>query len=140
MKRFLLYTLVDITETKIYRHQETEPLAKNQQQNFLTLLQTIGLRVNPTYTQSPAVEKTNLDRWHFGSEYKGRHSIWAFEFSIEYEGGLTDEQGNEAGLLIKDLHFVPIINNLTETINIRLPVFDTGSSDYRNTLIYPQAG
>ena len=139
MKRFLVHTLIDITETKIYRHQESIPLAKSQQQNFLTLLQTIGLRVNPSYTRSPQAEESNLKNWTFGSEYKGTHNIWTFEFSIEYEGGLTDEQGDEAGLLIRDLHFVPIITGLTETINIRLPVFDTTSSDYRNTLIYPQA-
>lgn len=139
MKRFLVHTLVDITETKIYRHQDTEPLAKSQQQNFITILQTIGLRVNPSYSLSPTVEETDLDQWHFGSAYSGQHRVWTFEFSIEYEGGFTDDMGNEAGLLVKDLHFVPIINNLTETINIRLPVFDTVSSDYRNTVIYPQA-
>lgn len=138
MKRFLLHTLVDITETKIYRHQETEPMAKSQQQNFITMLQTIGLRVNPAYTHSPTIEEVNLKDWSFGSEYKGFQKIWSFEFNIEYEGGLTDETGNEAGLLIRDLHFVPVITGLEETINIRLPVFDTTTSDYRNTLIYPQ--
>lgn len=139
MKRFLLHTLVDITETKIYRHQETEPMAKSQQQNFIIMLQTIGLRVNPMYSRSPDIEEADLKDYVFGSAYTGRHRIWSFEFNIEYEGGLTDDTGNEAGLLIKDLHFVPVIVDLTETINIRLPVFDTTSSDYRNTLIYPQA-
>lgn len=140
MKRFLVHTLVDITETKVYRHQDTNPLAKSQQQNFATLMQTIGLRVNPSYTSSPAYEETDLRQWHFGSNYKGTHKVWSFEFSIEYADGFKDETGNEAGLLIRDLHFVPVIADLTETINIRLPVFDTTSTDYRNTIIYPQAG
>ena len=140
MKRFLVQTLVDITETKVYRHQDTNPMAKSQQQNFLTLLQTIGLRVNPAYTQSPICEEIDLADYNFGSAYTGAHNLWSFEFTIEYADGFTDELGNEAGLLIKDLNFVPVITDLTETINIRLPVFDTGSSDYRNTLIYPQAG
>jgi hypothetical protein len=140
MKRFIVHTLVDITETRVYRHQDTNPLAKSQQQNFLTLLQTIGLRVNPAYTQSPICEETSLKQHSFGSDYTGNHNLWTFEFTIEYEDGFTDEQGNEAGLLIRDLHFVPIITDLEETINIRLPVFDTTSTDYRNTLIYPQAG
>jgi len=140
MKRFLVHTLIDITETKVYRHQDTNPMAKSQQQNFLTLLQTIGLRVNPAYTQSPVCEETDLTQWNFGSAYTNVQNVWTFEFSIEYADGFTDETGNEAGLLIKDLHFVPVISELTETINIRLPVFDTTSSDYRNTIIYPQAG
>jgi hypothetical protein len=139
MKRFIMHTLVDITETKIYRHQDADPMAKNQQQNFITLLQTIGLRVNPSYTNSPTTEEVDLRSWSFGSKYIGRHRMWTFEFTIEYEDGFTDDQGNEAGLLIRDLHFVPIITDLEETINIRLPVFDTSSTDYRNTLIYPQS-
>lgn len=140
MKRFLVHTLVDITETKVYRHQDTNPMAKSQQQNFLTLLQTIGLRVNPAYTHSPVCEETDVSQYSFGSAYTGSHNVWTFEFSIEYADGFTDELGDEAGLLIKDLHFVPVIAELAETINIRLPVFDTVSSDYRNTIIYPQAG
>lgn len=138
MKRFFIHTLVDITETKVYRHQESEPLAKSQQQNFNTLMQTIGLRVNPSYDKRPTIKEENLENWNFGVEYKGKHRIWNFEFAIEYEQGLTDEQGNEAGLLIRDLHFVPIISELNETINIKLPVFDTESVEYRNILIYVQ--
>ena len=46
-------TLVDITETGARRGED--PLAYRQQQNFLTVLQTIGLRTNIEYSSGPKV-------------------------------------------------------------------------------------
>ena len=43
--RFIIHTLVDITETGSRRGED--PKQYRQQQNFLTVMQTIGLRVNP---------------------------------------------------------------------------------------------
>ena len=53
--RFTIHTLVDITETHARRGDD--PKQHRQQQNFLTVLQTIGLRVNPTYLEAPEVIK-----------------------------------------------------------------------------------
>ena len=138
MKSFTILTLIDITETKQYRKEPGKDLERQQQQNFAVLLQTIGLRVNPIYDSSPMSEEINLKNQNFGSFYSGSHRVWKFHFNIEFEGGFTDKLGNEAGLLINDLHFVPITSNLNETIELPLPVFDTQSTDYLNTLIYPK--
>ena len=135
MQRFIIQTLIDITETKQFRHQPGQEIAKNQQQNFAVLLQTIGLRANPIFTRGPQVEEEALENFHFGSAYKGLHNVWTFVFDIEYEGAFSD-QYSDMGLLTRDLHFVPIITGLTETIDTKLAVFDTSSSEYRNTVVY----
>ena len=135
MQRFTINTLIDITETKQFRHQPGFELAKNQQQNFAVLLQTIGLRANPIFSKGPTVEDVDLKDHFFGSAYKGQHRMWTFVFDIEYEGAFTDEQ-SDCGLLRSDLHFVPVITGLEETINTKLAVFDTSSGEYRNTSIY----
>jgi hypothetical protein len=139
MQRFTVHTLIDITETKMFKHQNGSDMAKNQQQNFITLLQTIGLRVNPSFTRSPVCEEQDLKAWHFGSEYKGNHNVWTFDFEIEYDGAFADQFDNQTGLLVQDLHFVPVISQLTETVTLKLAVFDTTSSDYCNTVVYTGA-
>ena len=139
MQRFTIHTLVDVTETKMFKHQNGSDLSKNQQQNFITMLQTIGLRVNPSFVRGPVSEEVDLKDWHFGSEYKGVQRVWTFDFEIEYDGAFADQFDNETGLLVQDLHFVPVIDKLTETIELKLSVFDTSSSDYCNTVVYTGA-
>ena len=41
------YTLVDITETKMIRDLDGKELERNQQRNWETVLQCIGLRAQP---------------------------------------------------------------------------------------------
>ncbi len=135
MQRFTIQTLIDVTETKQHRHQPGEEFAKHQQQNFLTLLQTIGLRANPIFTRGPQVKEDDLEPYFFGSAYKGKHKIWSFTFDIEYEGAFSNGY-NDHALLTSDLHFVPVIHDLTETIPLKLAVFDTSNSEFRNTVVY----
>jgi len=136
MQRFSILTLLDITETKQHRKETGRELEWQQQQNFQMLLQVIGLRVNPLYRSGPIVDEVNLKEYHFGSEYKGRQQVWTFNFEIEYDGGFTDSLGREEGLLVSDLHFVPMIAGLTETVELVIPMFDTQAGQYRNTLVY----
>jgi len=131
MQSFTIHTLIDVTETRVFKHQLGSELAK-----FMTLLQTIGLRANPAFSQGPNVEELNLKDLFFGSAYRGHHRVWTFKFDIEYDGAFVDAAGNEVGLLSSDLHYIPVITDLTETIDFRLAVFDTSSSDFRNTVVY----
>lgn len=135
MEKVTVVTLVDITETKQFRSEIGRDLARHQQQNFLTLLQTIGMRVNPTYDRPPRSEIIDLSEPRFGSELTGKQKIWIFEFYFDYEGGLTNEAGNRCGLLVEDLHLVPVIDKLSESIALEIPMFDTKTDQYRNTEI-----
>lgn len=136
MKTFKVYTLVDITETRQYRKDSAQERSWQQQQNFSMMLQTIGMRANPLQIRSPRTEEVDLKEFNFGTDFSGVHTIWSFEFDIEYEGAFTDQTGDETGLLLDDLHFVPVIVGLDETVEFRLPVFDTRSTENRNTLVY----
>jgi hypothetical protein len=136
MQRFQIQTLLDITETKQLRKEPDKEHQWQQQQNFTMLLQTIGLRVNPIYIGSPEVEIVDLNGYSFGEMFKGSHRVWTFEFAIEYDGGFTDELGRPEGLLVDDLHFVPMILGLEETVTIPIPIFNSRDTESKNILVY----
>lgn len=113
--KFKLYTLVDITETRARRGED--PKLMRQQQNFLTVLQTIGLRVNPTYIKAPKVEKIVPNEVGLDNSYKTKQKVWNFTFDIEYEDALSVE------MLTNDFNLVPVITNLDETAKFKNNVF-----------------
>jgi len=109
--RFRLQTLVDITNTKAHR-QGDDKFAYKQEANFQTLIQTLGLRVNVYFDNSPTFEEISLGKIGFSDKYKGKQMVWTFDFYIEYEGGLTVD------MLTSDFDLIPIITGLNETINL----------------------
>jgi hypothetical protein len=123
--RFEFYTLIDITETRA-RFSKTDPVW-HQQQNYLTFVQTLGLRVNTIIdkVESKMIDITDLG---FGSKYKGSQQVWTGLFYIEYEHGLSEE------ILVNDFNLVPVINNLQETITLKDCVFDTKNKQSKNTI------
>jgi hypothetical protein len=135
MKRYTVVTLVDITETRQYRKEDNNNISHKQQQNFVTLLQSVGMRVNPLYETSPKQELIDIASYNFGTEFRGKHNVWSWTFAIEYADGFTDSKGNETGLLIDDLNFVPIITGLTETATFAKPMFDSKSSQHCNIIV-----
>lgn len=135
MQEFTVHTLIDITESRKLRKEAGFEIEYQQQQNFIMMLQTIGMRANPHYTTGPKFKTVDVESLGFGSEYTGSHTVWTFNFYIEFDSGFTDSQGNRTGLLVEDLNFVPVICNLKETINPKLCVFDTKSSQHRNTVV-----
>ena len=105
--RFIIHTLVDITETGSRRGED--PKQYRQQQNFLTVMQTIGLRVNPTYVKAPEVVKEVPSKLGLGTSYKTKQSVWKYVFDMEYDGALDIET------LVNDFDLIPIITGLDET-------------------------
>jgi len=138
MKEFVVRTLVDITETKQYRKEQGRELDYQQQQNLAMLIQTISMRANPMNISKPVSEQT--DKYPFGFKHRGTQRVWTFRFYIEYEGAYTDPTGNETGLLIRDLNFIPIVSGLTETANFARSMFDTESISDCNTIISVVSG
>lgn len=124
--RFRLYTLVDITETGARRGDD--PKAARQQQNFLTVLQTIGLRVNPTYTRSPQILEDTPSRLGLGKNYKNKQRVWQFDFEIEFEGAL------DLDILNTDFNLIPVIDGLDETAKFDNSVFITQNPQKSNII------
>jgi hypothetical protein len=115
---------VDITETGMRRGED--PTQYRQQQNFLTVMQTIGLRVNPTYITSPEIVKDIPSKYSLGTKYKNKQNIWQYEFDIEYTDAL------DINTLKNDFDLIPIITGLDETVSFENDVFITKNPSINN--------
>jgi hypothetical protein len=128
-------TLVDITRTGVTRPLQGTQLEIDQHRNFTTLLQCVELRSIVSFESPPTMEKIDIKGQGFGSNYKGKQQVWTFNFTPDRQGVYTDGEQNSVGLLVNDLHAVPVIKNLTETINIGTAIFDLKDGKTSNTLI-----
>ena len=117
------YTLVDITSTGVTRYRADQEHQRNQQRNWETVLQTLGLRTQPLLIKGPIVTESNLaDGWDFGEYFQGRHKIWVWTFAVEHADiFLTDN--DPLGGLRKDFEQVPFVQGLDETARFMLPIF-----------------
>lgn len=134
MQKFTIHTVVDITETKVYRNNPNLlQQARQQQQNFDTFMQILGLRANIYYDKSPIrIENTDVSQYDLGTSIiTQKQTIWQFEFSVEYDGAFAQEEDQTAGL-INDFDLVPIITALDETARINNNVFLTTDKKYKN--------
>lgn len=135
MQRIKIETLIDVTCSKAKRPGQGDSTEVNQYRNYTTLLQAIGLRANVTFDQEPVCTVKKLNGRKFGSEYDGKeHAVWSFEFTPDRDD-VYDEDKDDLALLKEDLHNIPVIKNLTETINTDKSVFDLKSAKYRNTFV-----
>jgi len=124
MDTFRITTLIDITETGARRADD--PFGYRQQQNFLTVLQTIGLRTNMEYHTSPKVVTGTTKQKQLGSAYEGTQTFWQFDFDIVAEGSLNVD------MLNTDFNLIPIIVDLAETSKFKNNVFSTQNSKISN--------
>ena len=116
----LAFTLVDITQTGIV--SSTNSKERNQQRNWETVIQVIGLRSQPTLLSAPIVEELDLSYFRFGTEYMGTNRVWSFKFGTEQDGVYSDGV-TPFGLLELDFVKVPIIVGLDETAAMNLSTF-----------------
>ena len=117
------YTLVDITATGVTRFRPEQEFERNQQRNWETVLQAIGLRTQPLMIQGPVTTESNVnDGWQFGEYYQGEHKIWAWTFAVEHTDVFLMED-DPLGALVKDFEQIPIIQGLNETARFMLPIF-----------------
>ena len=114
--KFKLTTIIDITQT-LARRGDNKKLV-NQQANYNTMIQTIGLRVNIN-PNSCKVEVANIKGLGFGDTFKGKQRYWEFTFDVEAEDALTLD------MLATDFDLVPVITNLDETTLFGTKVFRT---------------
>ena len=135
MSKILIETLIDVTCSTAKRPGQGDELAVNQYRNYATLLQAIGLRTNILFDQEPTSVKERLSGHKFGSAFSGKsHQIWTFEFTTDRSDVYYDQE-DPLHLLKEDLHNVPVVKNLQESINIVNAVFDLKSDKYKNTSV-----
>lgn len=129
-----IQTLVDISDTKSVRPNQGSQLEQGQYKNFITLKQCLELRSNIFYETSAHLETRDIKDLGFGTKYKGKQKVWTFRFSPE-RSGAYELDGDQIGCLLHDLHEVPVIKNLSETINIEKAVFDVVDTAHKNIII-----
>jgi len=119
---FIGYSLVDITATGVIRSSDSEDIARNQQRNWETVLQCIGLRTQPLHIKLPQKFEDKVELYNFGEFYSGVQTIWQWSWAIEAEG-VYDLPGKTLGALNTDFEQVPVITGLNETARFILPIF-----------------
>lgn len=127
--RFRIKTLVDVTETNARKGQDI--LEFNQQANFNTFYNTIGLRTNPTdFKVVSSIE--DLKGLGFGANYKGKHRVWTVEFYVEAA------ESTSVNFMTDDFDLVPIITGLKETADLDKGLFITHSNHGRTNIVFEQ--
>ena len=138
MSTIEIRTLIDITRTNVSRANQGSSLELDQHRNFTTLIQCAEIRSIVMFDFNPTVEKVDVKGMGFGSAYKGKQNVWTFTFDPDRQD--VYGSGNDLAFLIDDLHQVPVIKNLTETVNIDKAVFDCKDNQYKNILIKAISG
>lgn len=116
------YSLVDITATGVIRSTGQYNLERDQQRNWETVLQCIGLRTQPQHIQGPVTVNEKLEEFRFGEFYSGTQRVWMWTWAVE-ASGIYDLNNESLAGLYKDFEQVPIITGLSESARFMLPIF-----------------
>jgi hypothetical protein len=118
---YKLYTLVDITHTGQYRPEPNKESARFKEQNYNTIIQTLGLRSNIEIIKQPDVIEVRGRLVGFDTDNLIR--VWRFDWRTEQDLYSTDD--DPVGFLKQDFHLVPYINGLDELMEQKYSVFTT---------------
>jgi len=140
MQTIEIKTLIDITETRVIRPNQGTPQQLDQQRNFTTLRQCLELRSIIEYDYPPSHETVDIKDMGFGKNFKGKHTVWTFRFRPDRAYAYGNDTDTAAGQLVEDLHEVPVIKNLTETVNIDKAIFDCQDINNKNIIIKASLG
>jgi hypothetical protein len=119
---YKLYTLVDITHTGQHRTEPGKEALRWKEQNFQTVLQTLGIRANIVYDTAPGVSEVRGSLVGFDTDKIIR--VWRFDFSTERDS-VYDIGDDPIALLREDFMLVPYISGLDEDMTQTYAVFNT---------------
>ncbi len=119
---YKLYTLVDITHTGQHRPEPGKEVLRNKEQNFNTVLQTLGIRSNIWYAHGPILMEVRGSLVGFKTEEIIR--VWRFDWRTEREN-LYLKDDDPVGFLKDDFHLIPYISGLSEAMEQKYAVFNT---------------
>jgi len=118
---YKLYTLVDITHTGQTRSEPGKEHLRWKEQNFQTVLQTLGIRANVTFDLPPAMTQVKGRLVGFDTDEIIR--VWRFDFSTDRDS-LYEQNNNPVGALLEDFVLVPYISGLDEAMEQKYAVFN----------------
>lgn len=130
--QYKLYTLVDITHTGQYRHETGKEILRWKEQNFNTILQTLGIRANLSFISNPLM--TEVKGSLVGFDTKEIIRVWRFDFETERDD-MYDDGSDPVGFLKEDFELVPYIEGLDELLQQNYAVFVTEGKN-KNIVFY----
>lgn len=119
---YKLYTTVDITNTGQYRAEPGKESLRWKEQNFQTVLQTLGIRSNISYSYRPELIQIKGSLVGFNTDEL--INVWRFDFRTEHDN-LFSSGDNPVGYLIEDFDLVPYISGLDESMDQNFDIFVT---------------
>ena len=119
---YKLYTLVDITHTGQYRAEPGKEAARWKEQNFSTIIQTLGIRSNIFYNMNPTLIEVKGKVVGFDTNDIIR--VWRFDFETERDF-VYEKDGDPIGFLKDDFNLIPYISGLDELMEQKYAVFVT---------------
>ncbi len=146
MYEFRVHTLIDITENgslhkpfpfktpsgEVIHNKQTLSIARNQNNNFNTMIQLLQMRGNITWEFPPTKIHDTIGNSSFGTVYEGKQNSWHFQFFTE-QLDLYGDKAEPTTQLINDFNLVPIINFCKETATFPTSTFITQDSRTINT-------
>lgn len=117
MQYFRILTLVDITRTNVFK-DSIDPFAKQQQDNFQTLHQTLEMR-GIVFTESDP-KMVMMDWTKYG--YGRKEATWVWEISTERDDLYLIENDPVGGMIL-DVEYIPFVDQCTETAYFKQCVF-----------------
>jgi hypothetical protein len=135
-----IQTLVDVTNTQVLRINQGSKLEYDQNRNFVTLIQCAEIRSVVSYHNPPLAQDMLVTDMGFGDEYTGVHRVWTISIIPDRAGVYNLGNSNAVEGLIDDIDGVPIIKNLTETINMSKAIFNCKDPFSKNTIIKAHPG
>ena len=139
MYEYRVHTLVDITDNgslhrsfpfktptgEVIKDRQSLLIARNQNNNFNTMLQLLQMRGNITWDHPPQrIELPNLGNSNFGSYYEGAHTTWHFQFFTE-QAGVYGDVSDPTGSLLDDFSLVPVLTDCHNTAHFPVQTFVT---------------
>lgn len=118
MPRYKLITFIDITRTGATKSNGNLHQLM-QQSNFNSLRQSIELRSNVEWTSDPTMSTGQLP-----NSIDGKATYWVWEFTVEREDVFLADT-NPVALLIDDMHGVPIIADLENSVELNPAAIQT---------------
>jgi hypothetical protein len=130
---YKLYTLIDITHTKKFKSEPGKEHLAYKEQNFNTVLQTLGMRSNIWYDTGPMM--VEVAGRLVGFDTNDIIRAWRFDWATE-RNDLYEDGGDPVGLLKRDFHLVPYISGLDEAYQQNFAVFNTDPTTSKNITFY----